>query len=110
MKDLIAKGFDFSIRIIEITNYLTEEHKQFPLIVRMLECGTGIGACLCISGEYTKNLMETYSKAYKLSVETEYLLELLAKTGFLNDIQIKPILTDCRFLKDEIGKQVRKKV
>lgn len=110
MKDLIAKGFDFSIRMIEIANYLSEEHKQFPLIGRMLECGTGIGICLCIPNECANNLQESYAQAYRLSLETEYLLELLAKTGFVNEIQIKPILKDCRFLKDEIGKQLSKKI
>ena len=110
MKDLIAKGFDFSIRIIEIANYLTEEHKKFPLVSRMLECGTGIGICLCIANEFTKNHQEIYSQAYRLSLETEYMLELLVKTGFLNEIQIKPILADCRFLKDGIGKLLTKKI
>ena len=106
MKDLIAKGFDFSIRIIELSNYLSEEQKQFPLVGRMLECGTGIGACLLISYKFTKNLQESYAQAYRLSLETEYLLELLVKTGFINKIQSIPILTDCRFIKDEIGKQL----
>lgn len=109
MEDLIAKGFDFSIRIIEIANYLTEEHKQFPLLGRMLECGTGIGICLRISNEYIKTPQESYAQAYRLSQETEYLLELLVKTGFVTEIQIKPILADCRFLKNGIGKQLTKK-
>lgn len=108
MKELIAKSFDFSIRIVEIANYLAEEHKQFPLINRLLECGTGLGICLRISSESTYNTQESYTQAYNLSLETEYLLELLAKTGFVNEIQIKPILTDCRFLKDVIKKQINK--
>jgi len=101
MKDLIAKSFDFSIRIIEMANYLAEEHKQYPLMGRLLECGTGIGSCL--------RLQDSYAQAYRLSTETEYLLELLAKTGFVSELQIRPILTDCRFLKDGIEKQISKK-
>lgn len=110
MKDLIAKGFDFSIRIIEIANYLTEESKQFPLVNRMIECGTGIGLFLCISSELDKKLHESLEQAYRLSLETEYLLELLVKTGFINVLQSKPILIDCRFLKEEIGKLLEKKI
>lgn len=102
MKDLIDRSFDFSVRIIELANYLEEEHKQFPLIGRMLECGTGVGVCLRGS--------ESFRQAYRLSLETEYLLELLERTGFLNDIQIKPILKDCRSLKDEIERQLTKKI
>jgi four helix bundle protein len=110
MKDLIDKSFDFSVRIIEIANYLAEENKQFPLIDCLLECGTGIGICLRISDEITKNLQESYGQAYRLSLETEYMLELLVKTGFVNEVQIKPILSDCRFLKVEIEKQLKKKI
>ena len=110
MKDLIAKSFDFSIRMIELANYLTEEHKQFPLINRLLECGSGIGICLRTSDEFTISLQESYGQAYRLSLETEYLLELLVKTGYLNEIQIKPILTDCRFLKEETKNQLKKKL
>jgi four helix bundle protein len=110
MKDLLAKSFDFSVRIVELANYLKEENKQFPLMDCLLECGTGIGICLRISDEFTKNLQENYGQAYRLSLETEYMLELLVKIGFVNEIQIKPILTDCRFLKDEIGKLLKKKI
>jgi len=110
MKDLIAKGFDFSIRIIEIANYLEDENKHFPLVSRMIECGTGIGFCISTSGEFSENLKESYEKAYRLLLETEYLLILLVKTGFINVIQSKPILSDCRFLKDEIGKLLGKKL
>lgn len=110
MKDLIVKSFDFSIRMIEIANYLMEEQKKFPLMNRMLECGTGIGFNLYTSTEFTKNLHERYEQAYKLSLETEYLLELLVKTGYINDLQGRPILMDCRYIKDEIGKLLGKKV
>lgn len=110
MKDLIAKSFDFSIRIVELANYLTEENKQFPLIGCLLECGTGIGICLRISDEFPKNIQESYGQAYRLSMETEYMLELLVKTGFVNEIQIKPILSDCRFLKAGIEKQLKKSI
>ena len=109
MKDLVAKSFDFSIRIVELANYLAEEHKQYPLIGRLVECGTGIGICLRLSNESAKNLQDSYAHAYRLLLETEYLLELLAKTGFVSELQTRPILTDCRFLKDGIEKQLIKK-
>lgn len=109
MKDLVAKSFDFSIRIVELANYLEEEHKQYPLIDRLVECGTGIGFCMRLSNETAKKLQDSYAQAYRLSLETEYLLELLAKTGFVSELQTKPILTDCRLLKEGIEKQLIKK-
>jgi len=43
-------------------------------------------------------------QAYKLAEETEYLLELMTKTGVINKIQFKPILNDCRCNKEETRK------
>ena len=42
MNELLIKAFDFGIRLLELANYLDEEKKHFPLMPRLLECGTGI--------------------------------------------------------------------
>lgn len=109
MNEILAKAFDFGIRIIELGNYLEEEKKLFPLKARLLECGTGIGVYLRVSNNLPKSLQENYAQAYKLTLETEYLLELMVKTGFISEDQSKPILTDCRFIKDQTGKQLDEK-
>jgi len=110
MNELLVKAFDFGIRIVELAKYLEEEKRQFPLITRMLECGSGICVSLRISNEATKNSEENLAQAYKLSMETEYLLELLVKTGFINENQSIPMLTDCRLIKNQIGKLLDKKL
>lgn len=107
MDKLLAKTFDFAIRIVELSNYLEEEGKQFPLIAKLIECGTGIGARLRIA-EGVKNRPDVI-EAYKLSLETEYILELLVKTGFLNKTQSMPILSDCRWISNETAKQIGKR-
>ena len=109
MNELPTKAFDFSIRIIELANYLDEEKRLFPLTARLLECAVGICVCLRVSYHLPKSALEHCKQAYKLALETECLLELMVKTGFMNEIQSEPILTDCRFLKDEIKKQLSKK-
>jgi four helix bundle protein len=110
MNELLIKVFDFGIRVIELANYLNEENKQFPMIAHLLECGTGIGVCLRISDSLPKSLQENFTKAYKLALETEYLLELMVKTEFISDNQSKPILNDCRYIIEEIARQLSKKV
>jgi len=110
IKELLTKTFDFSIRIIELSNYLEEEKKQFPLILRLLECGSGIGINLRISKDYSKYRTECAEKAYKLSLETEYLLELLIKTGYLHERQGVHLLKDCHLIKEEIEQSINKKV
>ncbi len=109
MDELSIKAFDFGIRIIELAKYLDEEKKPFPLAVRLLECGTGIGVYLRVSNNFPKSLQEHCMQAYKLALETEYLLELMVKTGFVGENQSKPILTDCRLIKDQIGKRLVKR-
>lgn len=110
MNELLIKAFDFGIRVIELAIYLDEEKKEFPMMVRLLECGTGIGVCLRASNISQKNSQESWKQAYRLALETEYLLELMVKTGFISENQSKPILTDCRFIKDETEKLFSKKI
>ena len=106
MEELINKAFDFSIRVIELANYLDEEKRRFPLTDRLIECAEETCVCLRVSHHSPKSSQENRMLAYKLSLEAECLLELMVKTGAINETQSKPILTDCRFLKDEIKKQL----
>lgn len=108
MNEPIIQAFDFGIRLIELANYLDEEKKHFPLMARLLECGTGICIYLQVSDSFPKSMQENCMQAYKLTLETEYLLELMAKTGVINEIQCKPILNDCRYIKEETKKLLRK--
>lgn len=110
MKDLLLKTFDFGIRITELSNYLDEGKRRFPLIDRLLECGTGIGVCMRISETQPKSRTDYYKQACKLAVETEYMLELMVKTGLLTEQQSKPMLTDCRSIKEEIETQLGRKI
>lgn len=109
MNEHSIKAFDFGIRIIELANYLEEEKKLFPLINRLLICGTGIGAYLRSSEALQKNREEQSVEACKNAAETEYLLELMVKTGYLTEQQSEPILSDCRAIKEDLIKQIDKK-
>ena len=103
MDELLLKTFDFGIRVVELSNYLEYENKRFALINRLLECGTGIDVYMRISVGLPQYLQENYTHAYKLVSEVEYLFELMVKTSVIEETQSKPILSDCRFIKDEIG-------
>lgn len=106
MEELLSKAFDFSVRSIELANYLEEENKVFPMKTRFLECAEGLCVCLRTADKLQKNAREYLAQAYRLSLEAECLLELMVKTGFLNEKQSVPILTDCRYLKTETEKQL----
>lgn len=108
MENLILISTDFSVRIIELANYLNAEQRNFPLMGRMLESGTGIGACLRISDNCAENLLEYCRRASTMAVETQYLLELLVKTGYISELQSKPILSDCTSIKKGIAALIGK--
>ncbi len=108
MKQVLGKSFDFSIRAIELIRYLNEENRSFPLSERFLTCATGIGIslrCELMAGE---KLIRDSSDSLAYVIETEYLLELMVKTGYLQEKQSLPIIEDCRTLKDAIAKHLQK--
>jgi len=102
MSALLDKAFDFSIRSIELVNYLEEERRPFPLATRFLECSVEACVCLRMSHYVPKSASDYRPQALKLTLEAECLLELMVKTGCMSDMQSVPILTECTFLKDEL--------
>lgn len=102
MKLVLDKSFDFSIRIIELAKYLDEEKKPFPLCERLLACATGIGVLLRLAESTGRGFAENGRQALAYAVEAEYLLESMAKTGYLTEKQSLPIIGDCRELKKQI--------
>jgi len=103
MDQVLEKSFDFSIRIIELIKYLDEENKPFALRERLLRCGMGIGVCLRLAESMGKRFTESGWQALYYAVEAEYLLETMAKTGYLTKKQSQPIINDCRALKTLIA-------
>ncbi len=108
MEELLLKTFDFAIRIVELSNYLEEEGKRFALMHRLLECGTEIGICMRISARLPGYSVESFLRAYRLASEAEFMLELTVKTGVITENQSKPILSDCRFIKEQIEDRIGK--
>lgn len=106
MDGLLGKALDFSVRVIELSRYLKDENRLFPMTARLLECAAGVYVCLRISGQMSKNSREHCTQAFKLALEAECLLEMIVKTGFITQKQSEPILSDCRSLRDEINKWI----
>jgi len=104
MNQLLEKSFDFSIRAIELIRYLNEVKKPFLLSERLLVCATGIGISLRLA-QMTGG--KSFKEALSYAAEAEYLLEITVKIGCLQEKQSRPILNDCRTLKDAIAELVR---
>lgn len=99
MKEILEKSFDLSIRAIELVNYLDTENRPFPLSGRFLECATGIGLAMrLVPISRKRSASDRASQALAYLTEVEYLLELMVKTGYLNEKQSQPMKNDCRGL------------
>ena len=99
MDQVLEKSFDFSIRAVELIKYLDKEKKPFPLYERFLICAMGIGITQRLVKKTDNQSIEDSKQILSYVVEVEYLLEIMAKTGFLQEKQSQPILDDCRALK-----------
>ncbi len=93
---LESKSFDFSVRIVNLYRFLTEEKKEFVLSKQVLRSGTSIGANVS-EGEKGQSKADFYSKmsiALKEANETHYWLRLLNVTGYINDTQFSSLGKD----------------
>jgi TIGR02436 family protein len=100
MKESIIrdKSYSFALRIIKLYQYLTlsSEHKEFVLSKQVLRSGTSIGANVkeAIRGQSKPDFRAKMSIALKEASETEYWLNLLYDSGYMDDKSFESIITD----------------
>lgn len=98
------KSFKFAIHIVDIYKYLTDSKKEFVLSKQLLRSGTAIGALQreAKHAESKADFIHKYSIAQKECYETQYWLELLVETEYLNQDQYKSIYDEA----DELMKLI----
>lgn len=96
-----SKSFAFALRIVNLYQYLANEKKEYVLSKQLLRSGTAIGALVreAEHAESKADFIHKMSIALKEANETEYWLELLQQSGYLDennyksiDLEIKEIL------------------
>lgn len=94
---VLVKSMDFAVRIVKLYKYLTCEKKENVLSKQLLRSGTSIGANLHEAEEAfsEKEFQFKVSIALKESRETEYWLQLLFRTEYINESQYNSINNDC---------------
>ena len=91
------KSRDFAIRIIGCYKFLTEQKNEFIMSKQLLRCGTSIGA----NTRESKNAQSRMDFLNKLNIalkeadETEYWLDLLHETKYLDDQQYTSLNDNC---------------
>ena len=97
MNAIQKKSRDFAIRIIRCYKYLHDEKQEYIMSKQLLRCGTSIGA----NTRESKNAQSKMDFINKLNIalkeadETEYWLDLLNATGYLDDKEYSSINNDC---------------
>ena len=81
------KSFDFAVRIVNLSKYLTEQKREYVLSKQILRSGTAIGALIRESeqAESKADFIHKLAIALKEANETDYWLDLLRKTEYLED-------------------------
>ena len=85
------KSFNFALRIVKLYQFLNQEKKEYVLSKQLLRSGTAIGA-LVRESEQAESKLDFIHKlaiAQKEANETDYWLELLFQSEYLNETQFQ---------------------
>ncbi len=91
----------FAIDIIHLYKRLTESKKEYVLSKQLLRCGTSIGANVAEaeSGISKKDFLSKMYIAFKECCETEFWLDILHETQFIDDASFASLMPSCLELK-----------
>ena len=94
---LKGKSFAFAIRIVRLSQFMHDKHKEYVLSRQILKSGTSIGV-LVREAKYAQSTLDFINKlsiALKEANETYYWLSLLHDTDYIEDKLFNSLLQDC---------------
>lgn len=83
---LLDKSLTFALRIVRMSRYLQNEHKEYILSKQVIRSGTAIGA-LIREAQYAQSKADFLHKlmiALKEANETKYWLQILVETEYID--------------------------
>ncbi|MEE0956473.1 MAG: four helix bundle protein [Ruminococcus sp.] len=98
---LIDKSVDFGARIVKLYRYLSKEKHETVLSKQILRSGTSVGANIN-EAQYGNSKADFIAKlhiALKETAETEYWLNILEKSDYLEQKLANSLLSDCLEIK-----------
>lgn len=89
----MEKSYTFSLMIIELYKFLTQEKREYVLSKQLLRCGTSIGANVneAQAAISKKDFIAKISIASKEARESKYWLMLLQDSGYIASDKHKTI-------------------
>ena len=105
MKDIesniiVVKSKQFAIRCVKLCRYLKEKKHEYELSSQLIRSGTSIGANVkeAIRAQSRSDFRAKLNISLKEASESEYWIEILRDTDFINEIEANSILDDCQEL------------
>ena len=88
---------EFAKQIVLLFRTIKQEHHESVLTNQLLRSGTSIGADIHEAqyAQGTKDFISKFEISLKEVYETEYWLELLFETGYIDEQTYKPIENNC---------------
>ena len=95
---IVEKSKAFALRIIKMYQFIVKEEREFVLSKQVLRSGTSIGANVkeAIRGQSKPDFYAKMNIALKEASETEYWLELLHESGYIEEQAFQSIYDDCQ--------------
>lgn len=95
------KSFAFALRIVKLFQYVQREKKEFVLSKQLLRSGTAIGALVreAEQAESKADFIHKLAIAQKEANESEYWIELLFQSNYLDESHYRSIVSDVGELK-----------
>ena len=90
----------FAVRIVRLSQFLQDKHHEFVLSRQILKSGTSIGANVRESrnAQSKADFINKLNIALKESDETDYWLELLFLTDYLNQELYDSLVSDNKYI------------
>jgi four helix bundle protein len=90
---LLDKSLSFALRVVKLSRYLQDSHKEYVLSRQVLRSGTAIGA-LIREAQYAQSKADFLNKltiALKEANETKYWLHILAESEYITQTMYQSI-------------------
>ncbi len=97
---LHQKSYAFAIRVVNLSQYLIKEKKEYILSKQILRSGTSVGA-LVSESEFAQSHADFINKltiGLKEANETKYWINLLHDTNFISKAMYTSLLSDIKEL------------
>lgn len=94
---VVIKSKRFAIRCVNLYKFLHKEHHEYVMSQQVLRSGTSIGANVkeAVRAQTMPDFITKMNIALKEASESEYWIELLHETNYIDDGCAKSLLEDC---------------